>query len=162
MEELREFVGERLPDYMVPAVFVELETLPLTPSGKIHRGGLPALEINQMARDTLYEEPKSEGERLVAEVWAELLGVARIGRMDHFFHLGGHSLLATRVIARLRARTTMPVPLRALFEHPTLAAFTAACGEAAGGPDVWETVAATVREVEAMSDDEAAQQRRDG
>ena len=162
VEELREFVGERLPDYMVPAVFVELETLPLTPSGKIHRGGLPALEINQMARDTLYEEPKSEGERLVAEVWAELLGVARIGRMDHFFHLGGHSLLATRVIARLRARTTMPVPLRALFEHPTLAAFTAACGEAAGGPDVWETVAATVREVEAMSDDEAAQQRRDG
>ncbi|MDB4385352.1 amino acid adenylation domain-containing protein [Opitutaceae bacterium] len=162
VEELREFVGERLPDYMVPAVFVELDALPLTPSGKIHRNGLPALEINQMARDTVYEEPKGEGERLVAEVWAELLGVARIGRMDHFFHLGGHSLLATRVIARLRARTTMPVPLRALFEHPTLAAFAAACGEAAGGPDIWETVAATVREVEAMSDDEAAKRRLDG
>lgn len=162
VEELRGFVGERLPDYMVPAVFVELEALPLTPSGKINRSGLPALEINQMARDAAYEEPKGEGEWLVADVWVELLGVARVGRADHFFHLGGHSLLATRVIARLRSRTTMPVPLRALFEHPTLAAFAAACGEVAGGPEVWETVAATVREVEAMSDDEAARLQEDG
>ncbi len=162
VEELRGFVGERLPNYMVPAVFVELEALPLTPSGKIHRSGLPELEVNQMARDAAYEAPKGEGEWLVADVWAELLGVERVGRADHFFHLGGHSLLATRVIARLRSRTTMPVPLRALFEHPTLADFAAACGEAVGGADIWETVAATVREVEAMSDDEAARLQEDG
>jgi amino acid adenylation domain-containing protein len=162
VEELRGFVGARLPDYMVPTVFMELEALPLTPSGKIHRSGLPALEINQMARDTAYEAPAGEGEQLVAEVWAELLGGARVGRKDNFFHLGGHSLLATRVIARLRARTTMPVSLRALFEHPTLVAFSAACAEVAGGAETWETIAATVREVEAMSDDEAAERQDEG
>mgnify|MGYP001599810757 CR=1 FL=1 len=154
--ELRAFLGARLPDYMVPAVFVELPVLPLTPSGKIARRSLPALDASQFARDAAHVPPASEGEKLVAEIWAALLGVPRVGRDDNFFHLGGHSLLATRVVARLRARTTLQVPLRALFEHPTLAGFATAVAEVAGGPALLDEVARTVRAVEAMSDAEAA------
>jgi hypothetical protein len=101
--------------------------------------------------------PAGDGEGFVAELWRELLGVPRVGRDDNFFHLGGHSLLATRVIARLRARTTVEVPLRALFEQPTLAGFTGAIATIAGGPTVWEEVVRTVREIEAMGAEQTKQ-----
>jgi acyl-coenzyme A synthetase/AMP-(fatty) acid ligase len=157
--ELRAFLGGHLPDYMVPAFFVALPSLPLTPSGKIDRRALPALDPAQFARDAVHVPPANEGEQLVAEIWAGLLGVPRVGRDDNFFHLGGHSLLATRVIARLRARTTLEVPLRALFEHPTLAAFTGAVALMAGDAEMLNEVVRTVREVEAMTDAEAAARR---
>ena len=160
--ELRAFLGGHLPDYMVPAFFVALPALPLTPSGKIDRRALPALDPAQFARDAVHVRPANEGEQLVAEIWAGLLGVPRVGRDDNFFHLGGHSLLATRVIARLRARTTLEVPLRALFEHPTLAAFTGAVALTAGDAEMLNEVVRSVREVEAMTDAEAAERRSSG
>ncbi len=149
--ELRAFLNERVPDYMVPAAFVVLPALPLTPSGKINRRALPALSAADFGGGAEHEPPADASEALVGEIWADLLGVPRVGRQDDFFHLGGHSLLATRVIARLRHRTTLEVPLRALFERSTLAQFTAAVAEVAGGKDVLATIVETVREVEAES-----------
>jgi len=138
----------------VPAVFVPIDTLPLTPSGKIHRSSLPAVDARSFENAASFVAPAGEAEVFVAEVWSGLLGSVRVGRDDNFFHLGGHSLLATRVVSRLRARTTLEFPLRLLFEHPTLAGFTAALAAVAGGPAMLDEVVRTVRTVEAMSDAE--------
>ncbi|MDP9845756.1 non-ribosomal peptide synthetase [Streptosporangium lutulentum] len=118
LDGLRDHAGRELPGYMVPSVFVEVETLPLTPNGKIDRNALP--EANEVpARDAT--PPRTPGERLVAQVFAEVLGVTGIGAHDDFFALGGHSLLATMVTARLTALTGVEVPVREVFLRPTTA-----------------------------------------
>ena len=119
---LRRSLRERLPEHMVPAVFVMLAALPLTPNGKVDRKALPAPE--QRAEDT-WMAPRSPVEEVIAGIWAELLGLERIGATDHFFDLGGHSLLATRVMSRLRSAFEIEMPLRDLFEAPTLAGLAA-------------------------------------
>nr|WP_271565816.1 amino acid adenylation domain-containing protein [Bradyrhizobium sp. CCBAU 11386] len=96
---LRAHLSARLPDYMVPAAFVRLAVLPVTPNGKLDRKALPAPEDAAYARRT-YEPPRGEIETALAELWAELLGLARVGRHDHFFELGGHSLLAVQLLSR--------------------------------------------------------------
>ncbi len=146
---LRSFLGDQLPDYMVPSAFIELPAIPLTPSGKIDRRALPAPEAGLLARDAAFAPPATEAEKVVAEIWAELLAVPRIGLDDNFFHLGGHSLLAARLVARIRARTTLELPLRALFEQPTLRGCVASLATVVGGREVLEEVALTVREAEA-------------
>jgi len=147
---LRAFLGGQLPDYMVPSAFIELPALPLTPSGKVERRALPAPEAGLLARDAAFVPPATEAEKVVAEVWCELLAAPRVGLDDNFFHLGGHSLLAARLVARLRARTTLELPLRALFEQPTLRGCVSALAVVAGGREVLEEVSVTVREAEAM------------
>jgi acyl-coenzyme A synthetase/AMP-(fatty) acid ligase/aryl carrier-like protein len=122
-ESLRAHLAERLPAYMVPAAFVPLEALPLTPSGKIARRSLPAPE-NAAYASTGYEPPANEVEEALAEIWAALLGVERVGRWDDFFALGGHSLLAVQLIERMRQRG-MHADVRALFATPTLAVLAA-------------------------------------
>ncbi|HVG44487.1 MAG TPA: amino acid adenylation domain-containing protein [Longimicrobium sp.] len=120
VESLRGHLGERLPEYMVPAAYVRLEAFPLNPNGKLDRRALPAPDADAYAaRD--YEEPAGETERAVAEIWAEVLRIERVGRLDGFFALGGHSLLATQVVSRVRAAFGVELPLRALFEGPTVA-----------------------------------------
>ncbi|HEU0076111.1 MAG TPA: amino acid adenylation domain-containing protein, partial [Longimicrobiaceae bacterium] len=101
VEALRSHLSTRLPEYMVPAAYVRLERLPLTPSGKLDRRALPAPEGDAYARRG-YEAPAGETEAALAEIWSELLKVERVGRWDHFFDLGGHSLLAVQVISRVR------------------------------------------------------------
>ncbi|HEU0078807.1 MAG TPA: amino acid adenylation domain-containing protein, partial [Longimicrobiaceae bacterium] len=101
VERLREHLRARLPEYMVPAAYVRLERLPLTPSGKLDRRALPAPEGDAYARRGS-EAPAGETEAALAEIWSELLKVERVGRWDHFFDLGGHSLLAVQVISRVR------------------------------------------------------------
>src|SRR6202008_4845626 len=101
--ELRPPLGERLPEYMVPAAFVRLEALPLTTNGKVDRRALPAPEGDAFARGG-YEAPANEVEAALAEIWSELLGVEGVGRHDNFFELGGHSLLLLRLIPRMRQR----------------------------------------------------------
>ncbi|WKB55697.1 non-ribosomal peptide synthetase [Eleftheria terrae] len=121
-EQLRQHLLGQLPEYMVPAAYVVLEALPLTPNGKLDRQALPAPEgAGQGLRE--YELPVGEVESCLAQIWAELLKVERVGRHDHFFELGGHSLLAVRMASRLRQALGVEVGLAALFERPVLSAF---------------------------------------
>jgi amino acid adenylation domain-containing protein len=118
-EALRAHVRRSLPEYMVPAAFVFLDALPLNPNGKVDRRALPAPEYG--AAEETYVAPRTPVEEAVAAIWAEVLRLERVGRLDDFFELGGHSLLATRVVSRVRARFGVGLPLRALFEGPTVA-----------------------------------------
>ncbi|MCW6008652.1 amino acid adenylation domain-containing protein [Micromonospora sp. CPCC 205371] len=116
--ELREFAAGSLPDFMVPAAYIELANLPTTPSGKLDRAALPAPDP---ARPDLgYVAPATPTEELLATMWARLLGVDRVGAEDDFFALGGHSLLATQVTSRIREVFGAEVPLAALFDRPTV------------------------------------------
>ncbi|WP_400638434.1 pyoverdine non-ribosomal peptide synthetase PvdD [Pseudomonas aeruginosa] len=120
-ESLRESLKRHLPDYMVPAHLMLLERMPLTVNGKLDRQSLPQPDasLSQQA----YRAPGSELEQRIAAIWAEILGVERVGLDDNFFELGGHSLLATRVISRVRQEQQLDASLKALFERPVLEAF---------------------------------------
>lgn len=118
-QELRTHLLSVLPEYMVPSAFVLLEDIPLTSNGKLDRSALPAPELQAYAT-RIYESPCGEIEQTVANIWQDLLGVAQVGRHDNFFELGGHSLLATRVMAHISAVLDVEIPLRALFERPTI------------------------------------------
>ncbi|HEY0015276.1 MAG TPA: amino acid adenylation domain-containing protein [Longimicrobium sp.] len=122
-EALRAHLRERLPEYMVPGVFVRMETLPHTPSGKLDRKALPAPTVAPDAE--AYVAPRTPVEAGLAAIWADVLHVERVGARDHFFQLGGHSLLATRVVARVRDAFEVDLPLRALFDAPTVAELAA-------------------------------------
>ncbi|NBD13709.1 non-ribosomal peptide synthetase, partial [Corallococcus silvisoli] len=123
-EALRHALARRLPEYMLPSALVRMDLLPLTPSGKVNRNGLP-VPTEEAIPSTTYVAPVSAVEKLIADIWAPLLGVARVGTQDHFFELGGHSLLATQVASRLRESLQMELPVRMLFEAPTLAELAA-------------------------------------
>ncbi|HSE16460.1 MAG TPA: amino acid adenylation domain-containing protein, partial [Pyrinomonadaceae bacterium] len=120
-QQLRQYAGEQLPEYMVPAVVVELEQLPVTSHGKIDRRALAAAAAGVKARAAAaYVAPRTEVERAVSEIWAEVLGVERVGLEDNFFDLGGHSLLATQVVSRLREEYGVELGVRQLFEEQTV------------------------------------------
>ena len=121
--ELREFLRQRLPDYMVPSAFVVLEKLPLTANGKIARRALPQPVLDGKSVD--FVAPRSNTEKVVAEAWSTVFEVQGVGVCDDFFQLGGHSLLATRVISRLRNVFGIDIPLRVFFENATIAAVAA-------------------------------------
>jgi amino acid adenylation domain-containing protein len=121
-EQCRQFLRERLPDYMVPSVWVTLETLPLTANGKIDRKTLEKFTIhNSQFTIHNYSPPRTPEEELLAGIWAEVLGIPQIGIHDNFFESGGHSLLATQVMSRIRDSFDIELPLRELFEAPTVA-----------------------------------------
>jgi amino acid adenylation domain-containing protein len=121
-DALRAHLRERLPAYMVPAAFVVLEALPLTPSGKLDRRALPAPDF---AAGERYAAPATPTEEVLAGIWAEILRADRVGVRETFFELGGHSLLAIRVVSRVRDALGVELPLRALFEAPTVAELSA-------------------------------------
>jgi acyl-CoA synthetase (AMP-forming)/AMP-acid ligase II/acyl carrier protein len=154
--ELRHFLRAKLPNYMVPAAFVLMDTLPVTPNGKIDRRALLALADARSELIAIYVAPRTPAEELLASLWAEVLGVAQVGVHDNFFDLGGHSLLATRLIAQLRETFQVELPLRALFEHPTVATQVAvveqACQAARSRDD---RIAAMLAKIQQLSDDEA-------
>ena len=120
LEDLRSQLKLRLPDYMVPSAFVVLEKLPLTPNGKINRKALPAPEASEQLK-TAYVAPRTATEEILAGIWADVLGLERIGIEDNFFELGGHSLLATQMVSRVRQALRVELPLRELFAAPTIA-----------------------------------------
>ncbi len=115
---LRRALAVSLPDYMVPAAIVVLDAWPLTPNGKLDRRALPAPDFTARA----FRAPDTPHERTLAALYAEVLDLPRVGLDDSFFDLGGHSLLAVRLIARIRATLDLELPIRTLFEHPTIAA----------------------------------------
>ncbi len=118
---LRTFLKERLPDYMIPTAFVPLEALPLTSSGKVDRKALPAPTTDARASDAAFVGPRTPIEDVVASIWANVLRRPRVGVYDNFFDLGGHSLLAVQLMSRLRETLQVDLPLRSLFETPTVA-----------------------------------------
>ncbi|MFE3578025.1 amino acid adenylation domain-containing protein [Streptomyces vinaceus] len=132
--ELRGHLSGMLPDYMVPAVFVALEALPLTPSGKVDRRSLPAPAADTAVLDSEYAAPRDETERILADVWAGVLGVPRVGIHDNFFDLGGDSILSIPVVSRAR-QAGLRLTSKMLFLHQSVAALAAAAGSDADGPD---------------------------
>jgi amino acid adenylation domain-containing protein len=121
ISELREFLKQKLPQYMIPSAFVFLDALPQTPNGKVDRKALPAVDQIRVNLDQRFSPPRTPVEEVLAAIWATLLGHDRIDVFDNFFDLGGHSLLATQLISRLRHALRVELPLRALFERPTVA-----------------------------------------
>ncbi|HKV10096.1 MAG TPA: amino acid adenylation domain-containing protein [Thermoanaerobaculia bacterium] len=118
---LRSRLRERLPDYMVPAAFVALDRLPLTANGKLDRKALPAPEEPRPELEPAYLAPRSSVEEVVAGIFSEVIGIGRAGVFDNFFDLGGHSLLATQAVLRINDAFEIEMPLRTLFERPTVA-----------------------------------------
>jgi amino acid adenylation domain-containing protein len=121
IDELRTFLGRRLPAYMIPSTFVFLKTMPLTPNGKIDRASLPSPDDARPGLQRLFVAPRTPIEKELAGIWAELLKLNEVGVEDSFFELGGHSLLATQVVSRMRKTFNCEIPLRSLFESPTIA-----------------------------------------
>ncbi|HKG96468.1 MAG TPA: non-ribosomal peptide synthetase, partial [Pyrinomonadaceae bacterium] len=119
--ELIRFCGETLPAYMIPSVFVFLEALPLTPSGKVDRRSLPAPDQQRPSLERMFVAPRTPVEQSLADIWKDVLGLRQVGVNDNFFELGGHSLLATQVVSRVRTTLEVELPLRSIFESPTIA-----------------------------------------
>ncbi|MFL5385414.1 MAG: amino acid adenylation domain-containing protein, partial [Longimicrobiaceae bacterium] len=124
VDALKSHLADRLPGYMVPAAYVWMEAYPLTPNGKVDRRALPAPEGDAYAAQE-YAAPVGETEEALAGIWAEVLGVERVGRHDNFFELGGHSLLAVQVMSRMRQVLGVEAPLAHLFSHPTVESLSA-------------------------------------
>ena len=118
-DQLRDFLGKSLPDYMIPSAFVMLAEMPLTPNGKIDRNALPRPE--RARSDAPHVAPRTPFETILAEIWRELLQLDAVGVRDDFFEHGGHSLAATRLVSQIRQRLNAEIPLRAVFEKRTIA-----------------------------------------
>jgi amino acid adenylation domain-containing protein len=119
--ELRDYMREHLPEYMVPAIFMIMDEWPLTPSGKVDLRALPQPEVKRDELTRGYVVPETPVQQIVAGIWSEVLQVETVGTLDNFFELGGHSLLATQVISRVRETFKQEISLRSLFEKPTVA-----------------------------------------
>src|SRR5213079_437821 len=120
---LRQFLAEALPDYMVPSAFVALEELPLTPNGKLDRKALPAPDVSAAAAAG-YVAPRTDAEAVLAAIWAEVLGVERVGVEDNFFELGGDSILSIQVVSRAR-QAGLNLTSKNIFLHQTIAELVA-------------------------------------
>jgi len=120
-DDLRNYLKQQLPDYMIPAAILPLPRIPLTPNGKIDRQALPEPELHEAKQ---YVAPRTPTEEVVCNIWAEVLRADRVSTEDSFFDLGGHSLLATQVISRIRRALNVDLPLRSLFETPTVTAIS--------------------------------------
>lgn len=136
-QDLRGFLAERLPDYMVPSSWVFLETFPMTSRGKIDRKALRAMGRSRPEARSEQGVPRNDRERAVAAIWEEVLGARGIGVHDNFFDLGGHSLLLPKVLTKVRALTDREVSMVDLFRYPTVQTLAAALAESQeGGADV--------------------------
>ncbi|CAG0936138.1 nonribosomal peptide synthetase DhbF [Thermoflexales bacterium] len=133
--ELRRFLKDLLPDYMIPAAFVILDAFPLNPNGKVDRRALPAPQSVQADLGNASMPPRTPAEEMLANIWCQVLGLNRVSSDSNFFELGGHSLLATQLITRLRTAFQVDLPLRALFEAPTISQLAArlAAAQRSGG-----------------------------
>jgi amino acid adenylation domain-containing protein len=151
-EELKRHAAQWLPEVMIPSAFVVLDSLPLTASGKVDRLALPAVDsANGSGTADTYVAPRTPVEEAVAAIWADVLGIERIGVEDDFFALGGHSLLATQIIAQIRSDLSVNLPLHSLFSAPTVALLAEQVVQLMGGD---EETARLLAEVDQLSDEE--------
>ena len=142
LSDLRAYMGAELPDFMIPAYFIRLETMPLTQNGKVDRSALPSPSESRPDLASAYVAPQTVTESKVADIWAQTLNVKRVGIYDNFFDLGGNSVPAVQVIAKINALFGIDLPIRAFFERPTVA-------------DVSETIEeCLIEQLEALSDEE--------
>lgn len=125
-QTLKAYLKDKLPDYMIPSVFVTLEQFPLTPSGKINRLALPKPDFSTLS-EKIYRPPSTPEQQIMANIWSDVLHIDHIGLNDHFFELGGHSLMATQVISRIKKAFKTDLAVKLLFEHPVLINFTQIC-----------------------------------
>ncbi len=152
-KELRDHLAQKLPAYMVPSAFVMLTELPLTPNGKVDRKALP--EPGQSASEVEYVAPSTPIEEVLCEMWEQVLKLDRVGVHDNFFQLGGHSLLATQVISQVREIFDVELPLRRLFETPTVATLAAAVEAQQLEQADTEKLAQLLAELDELSEDGA-------
>ena len=152
--ELRRFLQERLPEQMLPSATVLLDALPSTPSGKVDRRSLPAPDWSRPDAAQTHVPPRTAVEEALAGIWAQVLGVDRVGIHDSFFDLGGHSLLATQLISRVRDTLRVEVPLRAIFDSPTVAGMAAFIAKQKTKVVADEQLDQMVAELEQMPDEE--------
>ncbi|MBD2208746.1 amino acid adenylation domain-containing protein [Nostoc linckia FACHB-104] len=148
--ELFDFLQHRLPNYMMPASFIFLDTLPLNPNGKVNRRFYLPLDDNRPQNQTLIS-PRTPAEEVLTEIWAEVLGVSKISIHDNFFHLGGHSLLAAQLVNRIQQTFDLDLPVRELFQKPTVAELLEVLAELADGRDILDEIARTIQEINQMS-----------
>jgi acyl carrier protein len=154
MSELRGFLHRKLPDYMVPSVFVFRDSLPLTPNGKIDRQALPAPGQNRPELEETFVAPRTPVEEVLGGIWAKLLHVEQVGIHDNFFDMGGHSLLATQVVSKLREAFGVDLPLRTLFEQPTVGTLAQWLLREPQTRGTIERTAELVLQINRLSDDE--------
>jgi acyl-CoA synthetase (AMP-forming)/AMP-acid ligase II/acyl carrier protein len=161
VDELRRFLGERLPAYMVPTALIELTELPRTPAGKIDRNRLPAPEGASFSVSAPFVAPRTPLEEEIAAAWREVLGVPRVGVEDSFFELGGHSLLAAQLASRLRERLRVELPLRQLYQRPTVAALAEAVVRLRLEQEQGSRMRDLLDRLDSMSDEDAAAYLKD-
>jgi AMP-binding enzyme/Phosphopantetheine attachment site/AMP-binding enzyme C-terminal domain len=151
VERVRAFLVERLPEYMVPSALVVVERLPLNPNGKVDRHRLPAPEGDVLAAQVGFVAPRNSVEEVIAGIWTDVLGVARIGVHDNFFALGGHSLHGLQVTARIERDLRTHVPIRQLFEHPTVMRLAFSMVKSAPRPEQLVQIASIVLKVKSLT-----------
>jgi hypothetical protein len=156
MDEVRAYLQQRLPAYLVPAAFVELAALPLSANSKLDQQALPPPESSQFRQQRTYVAPRDSTEETLAAIWRQVIGLTRVGIFDNFFTVGGHSLLATRVVARVRSTFQVDVPLRAFFEAPTIAQLGTMILQKLAGQESDETLARLLSELEELPASAAA------
>ena len=156
VSELRSYLKEKLPEYMVPAAFVILEALPLTPNGKVDRRALSAPDELSFESQDDYVAPRSSLEQKLAEIWSEVLRLERVGIHQNFFDVGGHSLLATQLISRLQDAFQVKLSLRSFFIAPTLAELAITIGQARAEQVEDEEIERILAELEQLSEESAA------
>jgi amino acid adenylation domain-containing protein len=156
INELRSFLRRKLPEAMVPTAFVFLDAFPRTPNGKLDRGALPTPNESRPELERSFVAPRTPAEELLAEIWAEVLKVERVGIHDNFFDLGGHSLKATQVVSKIRGTLQVEIPLRDLFENPTVAELALKIEHSASSKI--EELARNLAEVESLSEEEIERQ----
>jgi acyl carrier protein len=154
VSELRHFLQQKLPDYMIPSAFVFLEALPLNPNGKVDRRALPAPDSTRPNLNQDFTPPENDVEKVLAGIWEEVLDLKQVGLFDNFFELGGHSLLATQIISRINALFEIDTPLRTLFEAPTITELAKALLEPADSRQHIEQTAQLILELSELSDEE--------
>ncbi len=155
VQQLRNDLKQRLPDYMVPALFVELNSFPQTPSGKIDRRALPEPEGIRPELSSQYVAPRTPVEQELARIAAEVLGLDRVGVQDNFFELGGHSMLAVKVIARIQEQYRVDIPLKTLFESPTVEGLAMTITQLQAQQQDEKQLEQLLNELENLSDEEA-------
>jgi amino acid adenylation domain-containing protein len=151
---LRSLVGKTLPSHMMPSAFVFLDSLPRSPNGKVDRNALPAPYLTGFELEQYFIAPQTSIEKVLGQIWAELLGLEQIGIHANFFDLGGHSLLATQVMSRLRGEFQVELPLRTLFEQPTIADLALVITEMQAAKAEQTNVLRILAEIESLSEEE--------